>query len=75
MSMLPGPAASGPVASPDCGPGDGGGDSGHPVEHARGPGPVENRKGQLQLQPGLGVIRGHPGVVAPAPGVGQWSGE
>ena len=67
------PAAGGPVPGPDGSLGDDGGGSGYPFERPRGPGPVKGQKNQLQLQPGLGVITSHPGIVAPAAGVRQGS--
>jgi hypothetical protein len=61
------------VPGPDGGLGHDGSDGGYPFERPRGPGPVKGQKGQLQLQPGLGVITSHPGIAAPAAGVRQGS--
>jgi hypothetical protein len=65
------PAAGGPVPGPYGGLGQGGGDSGYPFERSRGPGPVQGHKDQLQPHPGPAVITSHPGIVAPAAGIGQ----
>ena len=59
-------APGGPVPGPDSSLRNNRGDTGHPLERPRGPGPVQ---GEHQGHPpmlGPAVITSHPGIVAPA---------
>ena len=61
----PPPPPGGPVPGPDGGLGHNRGDTGHPSEHPRGPGPVQKGQGHPQHL-GPAVITSHPGIVAQA---------
>jgi hypothetical protein len=61
----PPPAPGGPVPGPDGGLGNNRGDTGHPSEQPRGPGPVQKGQGRPQHL-GPAVITSHPGIVAQA---------
>ena len=61
----PQPAPGGPVPGPDSSLGNNRGDTGHPSEHPRGPGPVQKGQGRPQHL-GPAVITSHPGIVAQA---------
>ena len=60
----PPPPPGGPVPGPDGGLGHNRGDTRHPPEHPRGPGPVQKGQGRPHLGPA--VITSHPGIVAQA---------
>ena len=60
------PPPGGPVPGPDHSPRNNRGDTGHPLQRPRGPGPVQTEHQRHPPRRGPAVITSHPGIVAQA---------